>query len=76
MALDAGLTESSLQMLETIKGKTADLEWNDKATYKDYGVTLRKFRRSGTDHLIRCFLEKLRAGKKIVGHINSKNILE
>jgi hypothetical protein len=63
-------------MLETIKETTADLEWNDKTTYGDYNVTLRKFRRSGTDHLIKSFLEKLRAGKKIVGHVNSKNILE
>lgn len=63
-------------MLEVIKETTAHLEWNDKKTYQSYNVTLRKFRKSGTDHLIRCFIEKLRAGKKIVGHVNSKNILE
>lgn len=76
VALDAGLTESTLQMIETIKGTTSTLVWNDKKTYTDYNVTLRKFRRSGTDHLIKCFIEKLKAGKKIVGHVNSKNILQ
>ena len=63
-------------MLEKIKETTSQLEWNDKKTYTDYNVTLRKFRKSGTDHLIKCFIDKLKAGKNIVGHVNSKNILE
>lgn len=59
-----------------IKGKTAKLVWNDMKTYTDYNVTLRKFRKSGTDHLIKCFVEAIGSGKRVIGHVNSKLILQ
>lgn len=41
--------------MEMIKQTTAQLVWNNMKTY-DYDVMIRKFRKSGTDHLIKTFV--------------------
>lgn len=76
IAMDGQLMESTVSMLEVLTGNSAEVVWNNRKTYADYTATIRKFGRQGSDHMINAFLNAVRDGKRVVGHINSLTLME
>jgi hypothetical protein len=55
VCLDANLHETTMDLIDDIRGETGKLIWNNHKTYGDVNVTIRKFKRNGIDHLIKLF---------------------
>jgi hypothetical protein len=76
ICLDANLNETTIELLDSIRGTTGNLVWNSHALHGDYNVYLRKFRRGGIDHILKTFEEAVvNKNRNVIGHINSVEIL-
>ena len=55
VALDANLHESTMDLINELRGETGHLFWNAKKTYAGVSVEMRKFQRNGLDDMLKLF---------------------
>jgi hypothetical protein len=61
-----------MDLLDEIRGETGHLVWNQRKTYSDVSVEMRKFQRNGLDDMLKLFHQKIvTENKNIVAHVTS-----